>query len=571
MAEREGRPSAHRLHEAAWPDMFTNLQSAYAELAQAQFELQTRTSEIQTARDLFEQVVASISEGLFLLDHTGQIVRVNPAATTLLGRAEADLVGKPFRTICGESNGVPTNPWQLLKQAPEGTLRDVEFDIATPAGVSRTLSTSWALVRDKRGKIVGVLGIARDVTVSKQAEQERARLLAREQSARQEAEAANRAKDEFLAMLSHELRTPLNAMMGWVNLLRAGFLDPPTTAKALETIERNLKIQTQLIEDILDVSRIITGKLALTVKSVELAAVTAQALESLRPAAAAKGLTMQTVFEPSMEPVAGDSDRLQQIVWNLLSNAIKFTPRGGRVVIRLERRDAEAQLIIRDTGKGIAPDFVPFIFERFRQADSSSTRAHGGLGLGLAIVRHLVDLHGGTVSAESEGEGRGATFTVRLPFATPEATGILERRAEVQTGSAPDALPNLAGVRVLVVDDAADERELFTAALASYGAVVTAAGSVEEALTAFEQSPPDIIVSDIAMPERDGYELIRRVRAMGRERGGGTPAIALTAYARAEDRRRALMAGFQLHVAKPADPAEVVYAVATLTGRPAEG
>jgi PAS domain S-box-containing protein len=566
VTEEERRPSSRGLHEAAWPDMFANLQSAYAELAQAQFELQGRASEIQAAHDLFEQVVASMSEALFLLDHTGHIVRVNPAATALLGRPEAELARQSFATLCGAAD-VPTNPWQLLHRAPTGALRDLEFEIPTRAGTSLALSTSWALVRDKRGKIIGMLAVARDITARKREEEGRARLLAREQAARRLAEEASRSKDEFLATVSHELRTPLNAMIGWVDMLRAGVLDGPTTARALETVERNMKLQTQLVEDLLDVSRIISGKLRLDVKPVHLVAIIEAAIESVRPAATAKTIEVQTVFEPLTDPVVGDPDRLQQIVWNLLSNAIKFTPQAGRVVVRLERRDEQTELTVRDSGKGISPDFLPFVFDRFRQADSSSTRVYGGLGLGLAIVRHLVELHGGTVSVESAGEGHGATFTVRLPFMPLRTVGALDVHPTTPPGSLPATQLNLTGLRVLIVDDSSDERELFTIALERHGAAVTAAASVAEAVKAFEETRPEVIVSDISMPGEDGYDLIRRVRASGVEGGGRTPAVALTAYASAADRQRTLLAGFHLHLAKPVDATELATVVARLAGR----
>jgi CheY-like chemotaxis protein len=412
-----------------------------------------------------------------------------------------------------------------------------------------------------------MLVIARDITERKRAEGERADLLEREREARKTAEDANRAKDDFLAVLSHELRTPLNAMFGWMRLIRAGKLDPATTQRGLETIERNMRLQTQLIEDLLDVSRIITGKLRLEVRPLDLQPVIENALEAVQPAARAKNIDVQWVLQPLVEPVAGDPARLQQVVWNLLSNAIKFTPAQGRVTVGLQAAGPEAHITVRDTGRGISPEFLPYVFERFRQADSSSTRTHGGLGLGLAIVRHLVELHGGFVEAESAGEGRGATFRVRLPLLAP-------RRSDGPGGGVPPPAldvsdTSLAGLRVLVVEDSADERQLAGVVLEHHGATVTAVMSAESAWAQFQEARPDVLVSDIAMPRLDGYALIRRIRALPPERGGATPAVAVTAYASDEERARALAAGFQAHLAKPLDPADLVVTIARLCRREA--
>ncbi|MDQ3815448.1 MAG: PAS domain S-box protein, partial [Armatimonadota bacterium] len=389
-----------------------------------------------------------------------------------------------------------------------------------------------------------------------------------------EAQEANRAKDEFLAMLSHELRTPLTSMLGWAQLLRSGKLDKETSERALETIERNTKAQAQLIEDLLDLSRIITGKLRLEVRPTELAPVIEAALDAARPAADAKNIQLQLVINPNVGLVPGDADRLQQIVWNLLSNAIKFTPKGGRVEVRLERVNSQAAITISDTGQGINLEFLPFVFDRFRQADMGLTRRHGGLGLGLAIVKHLVELHGGTVHADSPGEGGGSTFTVKIPL-IPVRAGQAEAPGEPhaqRTGAAPYQPPtiSLKGVRVLLVDDEADARELLTTILEGAGAEVRTAGSSPQALEVFEaleQWRPDVLVSDIGMPSQDGYSLIRRVRSLPPERGGQIPAVALTAYARAEDRLRALSAGYQMHVPKPVEPNELPLVVASLVGR----
>jgi PAS domain S-box-containing protein len=394
---------------------------------------------------------------------------------------------------------------------------------------------------------------------------ERKRAEEEVREAYEEARAANRAKDEFLATLSHELRTPLSAIVGWTHMLRTGQLDSGTAARAIETIDRNARVQTQLISDILDVSRIVSGKLHLEVRPLELASTIAAALDTVRPSADAKGVVLVSSLEPAGMPVSGDPDRLQQVVWNLLANAIKFTPRGGRVELRLRRANTHAEVVVEDTGPGIPRAFLPHVFERFRQADGSSTRAHGGLGLGLAIVRHLVEAHGGTVRAENAAEGTGSVFTVRLPVmgheppmlaAPADAPALTLQRSQ-----------DLQGLRVLVVDDEADTRDMVCAILKSQGAQVEVASSAAAALAALPDARPHILVSDVEMPGQDGYELIRQVRLLPGEAGGKVPAAALTAYARPEDRMRALMAGFQIHVPKPVQPAELVAVVASLAGR----
>jgi CheY-like chemotaxis protein len=412
----------------------------------------------------------------------------------------------------------------------------------------------------------------RDITERKRAEEERAQLLVREQAARAQAEAANRTKDEFLSIVSHELRTPLAAILLWAELLRAGNLDEDTIAQAVEIIERNAKSQSQLIEDLLDISRIITGNLRLNVQLVELVPVIQAVVDTLRLAAAAKGIQLQTVINPSVGPVLGDAPRLQQIVSNLLSNAIKFTPNGGRVEIRLECRDSQAWIIVSDTGRGISSEFLPYVFERFRQANSTTARSQGGLGLGLAIVRHLVELHGGSVHAESPGEGQGATFTVTLPLAAiPRKTSDRERvDPNIRDSNLFESLPRLDGLRVLIVDDEADMREVIATVLKKCGAEVTAVASAREAHEAIAGDEsgrrPDVLLCDIGMPGEDGYTLLRQVRALEAEKGR-IPAAALTAYAREEERMQALLAGFQLHVPKPVNPAELVAVVANLAGR----
>jgi signal transduction histidine kinase/CheY-like chemotaxis protein len=400
-----------------------------------------------------------------------------------------------------------------------------------------------------------------------------ARLLDSERAARAEAERMSDLKDDFLATLSHELRTPLSAILGWSQVLRRRKVSDAELQHAIDIIERNARAQTQLIEDLLDMSRITSGKVRLDIQPVEPATFIDAALETVRPAANARGIRLEKVLDPMAGPISGDPSRLQQVVWNLLSNAIKFTPRGGEVRVLLKRVNAHVELSVADTGAGIRAEFLVHMFERFRQADASTTRKHGGLGLGLSIVRHLVELHGGTVRAHSAGEGRGATFVVELPLAV--AQGAAE--ADVRLHPAPRrAVPpdyricDLSGLTVLVVDDEPDARELLARVLNDCGAEVMAAGSAREALALFARRRPDLLVSDIGMPEMDGFELLRRVREQENGNGGTRlPAIALTAFARSEDRTRALRAGFLIHVSKPVEPAELVASVASVAGRAA--
>ena len=417
-------------------------------------------------------------------------------------------------------------------------------------------------LRDPDGRILLWFGTNTDVTEQWRAEAELRRSKDEADAARTNAEEANRLKDEFLATLSHELRTPLNAIVGWSAILRGGSVEPGDLSEGLEAIERNAKAQAQLIEDLLDVSRVISGKLRLEVHAVDLRPVVDAAIEAVHPTAEARGLRVTRDFPAGDLAVLGDAGRLQQVVWNLLSNAIKFTPGGGRVEVTLRRDGTDVELAVRDTGQGIRRAFLPHVFERFRQADASTTRQHGGLGLGLAIVRHLVEMHGGTVRADSPGVGLGATFIVRLPFAAaPEDVPGSEPpaappRAET-AAPAPAAVSGteLAGLRVLVVDDEPDARNLLRRLLQDGGAAaVTTAASAADALGLMDERPFDVLVSDIGMPGQDGYELLRQIRARPPERGGRIPAVALTAFARAEDRTRAAAAGFQVHVAKPVDP-----------------
>ena len=411
----------------------------------------------------------------------------------------------------------------------------------------------------------------KDITVAKRAEREREQLLEAERAARGEAERASSMKDEFLATLSHELRTPLNAILGWSQILRTGGADAADVAEAVDVIERNARAQTQIIEDLLDMSRIISGKIRLDVQEVDLEGVVRAAIETVRPAAEAKNIRILPVLDPLAHPVSGDPNRLQQVFWNLLSNAVKFSPKGGRVQVLLKRINSHLEVDVIDTGEGIEPQFLPFVFDRFRQADATTTRAHGGLGLGLAIVKQLVELHGGTVRAKSGGKGQGTTFAVMLPVTVlhPDPDPEPVRRHPRGDGATvdPAACAKLRGVKVLVVDDEPDARGLVRRLLSDCHAEVSVAGSAAEAMRRLEQDVPDVLVSDIGMPGEDGYALIRRVRELTDADGGDVPAIALTAYARAEDRVKVLTAGYHMHLAKPVEPAELITVVASLASR----
>lgn len=425
--------------------------------------------------------------------------------------------------------------------------------------------------------VVGVAaqaGIAIDNALlyeaTQKAAEERKVLLESERAARSAAERMSDLKDEFLATLSHELRTPLNAILGWSQILRTRPRDQVDLMKGLETIERNARAQTQLIEDLLDMSRITSGKLRLDIQPVPPVSFIEAAVETVRPAADAKGIRIEKFLDPSAGPISGDPNRLQQVVWNLLSNAIKFTPKDGKVQILVERVKSHIEISVADTGVGISPEFIPHLFERFRQGDASTTRKYGGLGLGLSIVKSLVELHGGTVWVKSPGEGRGTTITVALPLTVAHRPADASERLHPTSprATAPGFIAaELAGIRVLVVDDQADARDLIKRVLEDCEAEVITAGTVEEAIRIIEAQKPDVLVSDIGMPEADGFELLRRVRALGPDRGGRVPAIALTAFARAEDRTRALRAGFLVHVSKPVDPSELVATVASVARR----
>lgn len=533
---------------------------------------------LDNEREFLHALLENIEDGIVACDARGVL--------TLFNRATLDFHGLPDEPLPPEEwaehynlfradGTTPLDKAEIpLFRAWQGErVRNAEMVIAPKHGAHRILLASGRAIVNQRGNKLGAVVSMHDVTSERRAEQERREIYG-EREARRHAEESNRIKDEFLATLSHELRTPLNAILGWAQMLQENKFDEPETMRALATIERNARAQNKLIEDLLDISRIVTGKLRLDVRPVDLAEVIAAAVEAARPAAAAKNINLQVKLDQNAGQISGDADRLQQVVWNLLSNAIKFTAKDGRVEISLNRAaDSQIEIAVSDTGKGIEPDFVPFVFDRFRQSDGSMTRRHGGLGVGLAIVRQLVELHGGTVAASSPGENLGATFNVSFPSLSVSNQTVKNAAAspranpETQIGAVDDCTPELAGLRVLIVDDEADSRELLNLVLAGCGASAASAASAAEALALLKIEKFDALVSDIGMPEEDGLSLIGKIRKMPVDRGGALPAVALTAYARAEDRTQTLRAGFQQHIAKPIDAQELVRAIANLVGQ----
>ncbi|MCC7086305.1 MAG: PAS domain S-box protein [Pirellulales bacterium] len=511
-------------------------------------------------------IVESSHEAIISLTLDGIITSWNRAAQRIFGYSVAEIVGKSIATLMpiGRASeeaaiierlkrGEPIDDYQTVRQRKDGTQLHISVTISP--------------IKDARGSIVGASKITRDITGQIAAAEERVKLLEAERAARLEAERINTMKDEFLANLSHELRTPLNSILGWSQLLATGQLSPEETETGIDTILRNARAQTKLIDDLLDMNRILSGKIRLDVQLLNLGSVIEAAVASARPAAEAKGIHLRSILDSSADTVSGDPNRLQQVVWNLLSNSIKFTPKGGAVDVLLQRAGSHLEVVVRDSGQGISADFLPYVYERFRQADSSTTRKHGGLGLGLPIVKQLVELHGGEVRAESAGEGTGATFVVSLPMAPVRSLEHPDHPSTRANGTIVHDKLDLKGIAVLVVDDEPDARELIRQILARCDAETMTAANAADALRLLKSRRPQVVVSDIGMPETDGYAFIRSVRGLPVAEGGKTPAIALTAFARSEDRTRAMIAGYQIHISKPFEPRELLATVASLAGR----
>jgi PAS domain S-box-containing protein len=541
------------------------------------FASSRRTAEkhLREGREWLRVSLASIGDAVIATDVNGCVSFINPTAEALTGWTSSEAEKKSFDDvfkIFKEDTGEPVES-SFANVMRSGNVIELSNHVSlkTRDGREIPIENNASPIKDADGKIIGVIVVFHDVSERRRAARERENLLESEKSARSEAESANRLKDEFLATVSHELRTPLNAIIGWSAMLNRGNLAEEAKQNALAVIERNAKAQSEIISDILDVSRIITGKLRIEPHIVELAPIIEAAVDTLRPAIDAKAIDLSISLQPNAGFVLGDPDRLQQIIWNLLSNAVKFTPAKGRIETHLKRNDAHLEIAVRDYGIGIAPDFLPHVFDRFRQADSSTTRLHSGLGLGLAIVRHLAELHGGSVRAESAGEGAGATFTVSLPVAAENEAQISAANISLSESKSEAAArinslktADLTGLCVLLVDDERDTLEVLRTALTGCGATVRTSISASEALETFLEWQPNVLISDLGMPNEDGFSLIRKVRALTAEQGNDVPAAALTAYVREEDRISALEAGFQAHISKPVDPTEFAIEVAAL-------
>jgi PAS domain S-box-containing protein len=513
---------------------------------------------VRAAHQRTISVLNLMSDCYIEMDSDWRLTFVNAAAARFNGFQPQDVLGKTHWEVWPAANG--TEIERNYRKAAEDKK---PFSFESYYGPLSAWVEVHAYPTDK-----GLAVYFRDITEAKRTAEEKEQLLEAERAARSEAERISRMKDEFLATLSHELRTPLNSILGWSQILERGERDFETVAEGIAVISRNARAQTQLIEDLLDMSRIISGKLRLDVRQVNIGDVVTGAVEAVMPSASAKNLRIQVVADPLAGPVSGDPSRLQQVVWNLLTNAVKFTPKGGEIQVVAKRVNSHIEIVVSDNGTGIAPDFLPFVFDRFRQADSSTSRRHGGLGIGLALVKQITELHGGSVRVKSAGEGNGSTFTIILPLSMarlqPEgvSAGITGKGDELL-----DETIDLEGARVLFVDDDFDARNMCKRILSECKAEVMLAASAAEAITLLKEKRPDVLVSDIGMPQVDGYQLILEVRRLPDNQGGNTPAAALTAFARSEDRRRALMAGYESHIAKPVKPAELIAVVASLAGR----
>jgi PAS domain S-box-containing protein len=541
---------------------------------------QRHLSEIAARR--LAAIVASSDDAIIGKDLNSIITSWNFGAERIFGYTADEMIGTSIMRLIPPDR--QAEELEILARIRRGERFD-HFETIRLAKDGRQLSVSITVspIKDSAGHVIGASKVARDITERKNAEaalkkameeaeaanRERLLLLDSEREARSRAERASRMKDEFLATLSHELRTPLNAVLGWAHILRIGKLRGDELMQGLDTIERNARVQAQIIEDLLDMSRIISGKVRLDVEQVDLPAVLNESIDTVRATAEAKGIRLQAVVDPRAGPISGDADRLQQVFWNLLNNAIKFTPTGGQVQVLLERVNSRIEVSVIDTGEGIAPEFLPYVFDRFQQGDASTTRRHGGLGLGLAIVKQLVELHGGSVRVKSSGIGKGTTFTFHLPLIAVCSEPDKERRHSWNTPRENQSLPDvsLANVHVLVVDDEVDARELVKRLLEMAGATVSTAGSASQAIERIHAARPDVLVCDLGMPAQDGFSLIRQLRVLEERQESALPAVALTAYARSEDRVKALRCGFQNHLAKPVKPAELLAVVSSLAGR----
>ncbi|HEY0386032.1 MAG TPA: PAS domain-containing protein, partial [Pyrinomonadaceae bacterium] len=526
-------------------------------------ERQHGEAALRGSHALLRAVIEGTPDAIFVKDLEGRYIMVNSSAARFLGKAPTEILGKSDTELY-----LPETARQFIeddrKVIQTGETHTFE-GIARGPDTTQMYLVTKAVYRDHQSKIIGLIGISHDITERKRAEEQRLAFV-REQQARMDAEEANRVKDEFLTTLSHELRTPLTSILGWTQLLNTGQLGEEQRARALEVIERNARAQRQLIDDLLDISRIVTGKIRLDTRPTSLAPIIEAAMDSVRPLAASKNIRTELALDARLVRVQGDPGRLQQVIWNLLTNALKFTPEGGCIGVRLERDGETARIIVTDTGEGISPEFLPYVFDRFRQADSSTTREYAGLGLGLALVHYLVGLHRGTVRVESSGEGEGATFTINLPLLPDRQPVAANRPAPIKP--TVDICPEeLEGLRVLVVDDDVDSCEIVGLALRNCRAEVRLATSASEALEIIERWLPDLLISDIGMPETDGYALVQKLRRLSPEQGSRIPALALTAYATDVDREQALAAGFQQHIVKPVELKELAEAVVQLAGR----
>ena len=567
---------AHHELERRVEQRTAELSTAIGRLEREVDERERAEATLQKEREYLHVILENIEDGVVACDAEGVLTFFNRATQMFHGLPREPLPAEQWAEhydllLSDGKTLMPQHEIPLFRALQGERISNVEMVIAPKDGPPHRVLASGRALFSVGGQKLGAVVIMHDITAQRQAEEERLHLI-QEREARKAAEKSSQIKDEFLATLSHELRTPLTAILGWANMLRIGQLDPEDTTRAMETIERNAQAQLQLIEDLLDVSRIITGKMRIEVAPIELSDVVKAAVDAVRPATEAKNIRLQTLLDAHAGPVSGDAARLQQVVWNLLTNAVKFTPKGGRVQVRLERVNSHVEITVTDTGQGIEPEFLPHIFDRFRQADQTSTRNYGGLGLGLSIVYQLVELHGGTIQANSAGVGQGATFVVQLPIMAALHDPQQDRRhptarnINLQKGLF-DCPPQLEDLRVMIVDDERDTRDLLRAILENCGSQVQTAASAAEALGLLAEWQPDVLVSDIGMPGEDGYSLIKKVRALEAQTDARIPAIALTAYARVEDRVRALMAGFQVHVPKPIEPVELLAVVASLTGR----